>query len=58
MINKLVLAGLMWKESESRVRINEGAEEDQGNQVVKRTYFSFLLWKVYSLCHDIHLHFS
>lgn len=55
MINKFVLAGLMWKEVEIRVRIKEGAEEDQRNHVVKRTYFSFLLWKVYSLCHDLHV---
>lgn len=55
MINKLALAGLMWKEAESKVRIRKGAEEDQGSQVVKRIYFSFLLWKVYALCHDLYV---
>lgn len=30
-INELVLAGLMWKEAEGRVRTEEGGVEDQGN---------------------------
>jgi len=56
MINKLVLAGLMWKEAGSRTGIKEGAEEDQWNQV---DLFSFSVMEgIFTSPRFTCLHFS